>query len=151
LAVDPRAGGTADDLVAIAWEDRRQGTQVFASISGDGGGTFSSPVRASSQNGGVIAGQTSVPRIAASGSGVLTVVYQNQQTNMPPHVFVASSIDSGVTWTYSHAQLDGGNGPAILPQVVGSVVASEPAAVAAWSDFRSGANINGDIYVVVAH
>jgi hypothetical protein len=81
---------------------------------------------------------------------VLTVVYQNQQTNMPPHVFIASSIDLGATWTYSHTQLDGGAGPAILPQVVGAVVATRPAAVAAWTDFRAGSNINGDVYTRVA-
>ncbi len=151
LAVDPRAAGTADDLVAVAWEDRRQGTQVFATVSTNGGTTFSAATRASSNNGGVISGQTSLPRLASAGSGVLAVVYQNQQPNMPPHVFVASSIDSGATWTYTHAQLDGGTGPALLPQVVGSIVASEPAAVAAWTDFRAGANINGDVYTVVAH
>ncbi|TMQ27718.1 MAG: exo-alpha-sialidase, partial [Deltaproteobacteria bacterium] len=92
LAIDPRASGTtADDVVAIAWEDRRQGSQVFASVSSDGGATFAAPARASSETGDPILGGTSVPQIAAAGSGVLAIAYQNQQnqTGARPHIFVA--------------------------------------------------------------
>ena len=99
----------------------------------------------------MITGQTSVPQIASAGNGVLAVVYQNQQTNARPHVFVASSINSGATWTFSQAQLDGGAGSALLPQVIGSIVATKPAAVAAWADFRTAPNINGDIFARVSH
>ena len=150
LAVDPKGAGGDDDLVAVAWEDRRQGTQVFASTSLDGGASFSSPIRASSDNGSVIAGQTSIPVIASAGNGVLAVAYQNQQTNGNVHVFVASSIDSGATWTLTHAQLDEGAGSALAPQIVATLVGGEPAAAVAWSDFRGNA-INGDIFVAVSH
>src|SRR4029079_17734280 len=71
LAVDPRAAGTTDDVIAIAWEDRRQGTQVYASISSDGGATFAAPVRASSEARAPLTGATSAPQIAAAGSGIL--------------------------------------------------------------------------------
>jgi len=156
LAVDPRAAGIPDDVVAIAWEDRRQGTQIFASISSDGGATFSTPLRASSLAGAPITGQTSVPQIAAAGSGVLAVVYQNQPPsttlvpNPPPHVYVATSIDTGASWTFSAFQLDTGVGPAIAPQVIPSVISAKPTAVAYWTDFRTGL-ANGDIYGAVAH
>ena len=137
-------------MVAIAWEDRRQGTQVYASISGDGGATFAAPVRASSETGDPIAGAATVPQIAAAGSGVLAVVYQNQQTGSRLHSFVATSIDTGATWTFTEFRLDGGAGAAILPQIVASQVSGKPAAVAAWTDFRAN-QIDGDIYVAVSH
>jgi Notch 1 len=150
LAIDPKAAGIADDLVAIAWEDRRQGTQVFTSVSSDGGASFAAPVRASSDVNAPVTGQTSVPQIAAAGTGVLAVVYQNQQTTGRPHVFVATSVDTGATWTFSEFRADAGAGSAIVPQVIASQVAGRSAAVAAWTDFRTN-QINGDIYVALSH
>jgi hypothetical protein len=150
IAIDPRAAGTADDVVAIAWEDRRQGTQIFASISSDGGASFSTALRASADSGAPVTGQTSTPQIAALGSGILAVVYQNQPSGGRPHGFIATSIDTGTTWTFSSLRLDAGAGAAIAPQVVASQIASKPAAVAAWTDFRT-TQINGDIYAVAAH
>jgi hypothetical protein len=150
LAIDPKGPGTGDDVVAIAWEDRRQGTQIFTSVSSDGGASFAAAVRASSDANNPVAGQTSVPQIAAAGSGVLTVVHQNQQATGRPHVFLATSLDTGATWTFNELQVDAGAGAAIVPQVVASQVAGKPAAVAAWTDFRTN-QINGDIYVAVSH
>ena len=150
IAVDPLTTGANDDLVAIAWEDRRQGTQVFVSVSATSGATFAAPVRASSTAGAPIAGTTTLPVIAAAGNGVLVVSYQNQLTNQRPHVYTASSIDSGATWTLSQARLDGGAGPAIAPVIVASRPGTSFAAVTAWTDFRTLPNINGDIYAVVS-
>jgi len=152
LAIDPKAAGAADDVVAIAWEDRRQGSQVFASVSSDGGTTFAAPIRASSEAGAPIAGGTTVPQLAAAGSGVLAVVYQNQQTTTSarPHTFVATSIDTGATWTFTEFRIDGGAGAAILPQIIASQVAGKPAAVVAWTDFRAN-QIDGDVYAAVSH
>ena len=153
LAIDPRASGTtADDVVAIAWEDRRQGSQVFASVSSDGGATFAAPARASSETGDPILGGTSVPQIAAAGSGVLAIAYQNQQnqTGARPHIFVATSIDTGATWTYTEFRVDGGTGAAIVPQIIASQVAGKPAAVTVWTDFRAN-QVDGDVYTAVSH
>jgi uncharacterized protein (TIGR03382 family) len=150
IAVDPKSAGGADDLVAIAWEDRRAGTQVYTSTSLDGGATFAAPVRASNASGAPITGTTSAPQIASAGGGVLVVVYQNKQGQNPSHVYTASSIDSGATWTYTHKLLDLGAGSAITPQVVASTVATKPAAVAGWADFRAN-GVNGDTYVALAH
>jgi hypothetical protein len=151
LAIDPKADVTTD-VVAIAWEDRRQGTQVFTSVSSDGGATFATPVRASSNATAPIVGQTSAPQIAAAGGGVLAVAYQNQLTSGVPHVFIATSIDTGVTWTYSALRIDGGLGSALAPQIIAAKtpVPSKPAAVTAWADFRSD-QVQGDIYVAVSH
>jgi Neuraminidase (sialidase) len=152
LAVDPKTAGNADDVVAIAWEDRRQGSQVFASVSTDGGTTFAAPTRASSEIGDPIAGGTSVPQIAAAGSGILAVAYQNvqNQSGSRAHVFLATSIDTGATWTYTEFRVDGGAGEAILPQIIPSQVSGKPAAVTAWTDFRAN-QVNGDVYSAVSH
>lgn len=88
--------------------------------------------------------------IAAAGNGVLVVAYQNQLTNQKSHVFVASSIDNGGTWTYSHARLDTGTGDALTPQIVATVVSAKPAAVMAWTDFRTNGT-SGDIYAAGSH
>ncbi|HEY6178194.1 MAG TPA: sialidase family protein, partial [Kofleriaceae bacterium] len=153
LAIDPRTAGTAaDDVVAIAWEDRRQGSQVFASVSSDGGTTFAAPTRASSETGDAITCGTTVPQLAAAGGGVLAVAYQNQQTQSSarPHVFLATSIDTGATWTFTEFRVDGGAGAAIAPQIVASQVAGKPAAVTAWTDFRAN-QVDGDVYTAVSH
>jgi hypothetical protein len=92
-----------------------------------------------------------MPMIAAAGSGVLAVTYQNQLTNDRVHVFVASSIDSGATWTYTHARLDGGSGSAVQPVIVAATVGTEPGTVIAWTDFRTAPGVNGDIYAAVNH
>ena len=151
LAVDPRTAVATDDVVAIAWEDRRQGTQVFASVSTDGGTTFPTPVRASNNAGGVITGATSLPVLATAGSGVLAVAYQNQLTNARIHVFLATSIDNGATWSYTHALLDTGVGSAILPAITATTVGADPGAVIGWTDFRAGTGVNGDIFTAVSH
>jgi len=151
LAVDPRAAGTADDLVALAWEDRRQGSQVFASVSSNGGATFATPTRASSETGAAIAGGTTIPQLAASG-GMLTVAYQNQGTasTARPHIFVATSIDTGATWQFTEFHPDTGVGPALTPQIIPAVQSGKPAAVTGWTDFRAN-QTNGDIYIAVSH
>jgi hypothetical protein len=152
LAIDPRAAGTGDDVVAIAWEDRRQGSQVFASISSDGGTSFATPTRASSEVGDAIAGATSVPQLTAAGSGILAVAYQNQQSQAGAraHIFLATSIDTGATWTYTELRVDGGAGAAILPQIIASQVGGKPAAVTVWTDFRAN-QVDGDVYAAVSH
>jgi hypothetical protein len=100
--------------------------------------------------GGAIAGATRVPRLAAPGSGILAVAYQNQQTGARAHVFLATSNDTGATWTYTEFHVDGGAGEAILPQIVASQLAGKPAAVTAWADFRAN-QTDGDVYVAVSH
>ena len=91
---------------------------------------------------------------------MLAVSYQNAvtvgNTPAPSHVYLATSIDSGLTWTYTHTKLDGGGGAAKVPQTVGSIIATRPSAVTAWYDFRpippaTTQTINGDIYAAVAH
>ncbi|HEU4610739.1 MAG TPA: sialidase family protein, partial [Kofleriaceae bacterium] len=149
IAVDPVGAGGNDDVVAIAWEDRRQGTQVYASVSSNGGSSFSSAIRASNDAGQPIAGATSAPVIAAAGDGLLVVAYQNQLTNAKPHVFTASSIDGGATWTYTHAPLDQGTGAAISPAIVAAVAGTEPGAVSAWTDFRENGSY-GDVYTALS-
>ncbi len=140
---------TATNLVTIAWEDRRQGTQVFTRTSTNNGAAFGTAVRATSTNSGPVAGTTSLPVVAAAGSGVIVVAYQNQLTNQRPHVFTASSIDSGATWTVNVTQLDGGVGPALAPVITASRPGADFAATVGWTDFRTAPNINGDIYVRV--
>jgi hypothetical protein len=151
ISVDPRAAGTADDLVAIAWEDRRQGAQIFTATSLNGGGAFTiGPLRASSEAGAVATGQASVPVIVAAGSNVLAVAYQVQQTNQNVHVFVATSIDNGATWTLDHQRLDTGTGNALLPAITAATVGTEPGAVIGWADFRNN-QVNGDVFIAVTH
>ena len=82
---------------------------------------------------------------------VLAVAYQNQLTNARIHVYLATSIDNGVTWSYTHSRLDTGIGSAILPAITATTVGVEPGAVIGWTDFRAGTGVNGDIFTVVSH
>ncbi len=151
MALDPKTGAANDDLVAIAWQDEREGTQIFTTVSANSGVTFSAPVRASSINGNEVTGVTTVPQIVAAGSGVLAVTYQNQLDNATSHIFMTTSIDSGATWTFTQEQLDGGAGSAITPQITVASVANKPGGLAAWTDFRTAPHVNGDIFAALGH
>lgn len=150
LAVDPRTAVATDDVVALVWEDRREGTQAYASVSSNGGSTFAGAKRVSSVNGEPATGETSLPQIALAGSGTMVVAYQNRLTAGASRVYVASSIDNGVSWTNSHALADTGGGQALAPRVVPIVLAGKRGGLTVWSDFRSGTKVNGDIYTVTA-
>ncbi len=151
MALDPKAADIADDVVAIVWEDRREGSQIYSSVSTNGGTSFGLPTRASSEAGDPATGQSRFPQIAAAGSGVLVAAYENQFPGAPrSHVFVATSIDRGLTWTYTHSRLDAGVGSAAAPTVIGTTIASKPAGVSVWTDFRTN-QINGDIFAAVSH
>jgi hypothetical protein len=55
-------------------------------------------------------------------SGVLTIAYENKLDNdSPTHVFMATSIDNGATWTCTTGQLDMGVGSALLPVITPAV------------------------------
>jgi uncharacterized protein (TIGR03382 family) len=154
IAVDPRTAGVADDVVAIAWEDRREGTQAYTKFSLNGATSFNAVVRASNLAGDAQPGETTVPQIAAQGSGRFTVVYQNKLTDTAKsHVFATGSIDNGATWTYTAEQADTGTGAAEAPAVCATQVlvgtVTKLAAMVAWTDFRGNVT-NGDIYIAVA-
>lgn len=145
MDVDAASAGGDDDIVAIAWEDRRQGTQAFASVSTDGGATFFGAQRASSDMDEPVNGVTRRPSVALGGNGVVVVAYEHDLGTGIEHVFAASSIDNGSTWTLTHAQMDTGSGQSLLPVVVratGGTITN--GAIVSWVDFRSGSGINGD-------
>lgn len=148
IAVDPRVAGPADDRIYVAYEDRRQGTQVFVAVSSNGGATFAQAIRASSQNGNPIPGVTRNPRIAYVGSGAAVVAYTNDQGTGIERVFASSSIDGGLSWKLSHDRVNQGTGKALQPLVVpASGSGLTFGAVIGWVDFRADTGINGDPYV----
>src|SRR5204863_7169680 len=51
IDVDPNAASNADDRVFVAWQDGREGSQVYMARSVNSGGTFSAAVRASNTAG----------------------------------------------------------------------------------------------------
>lgn len=149
LAIDAGGAGTADDRVFVAWEDRREGTQIYTAVSTNGGGSFGAAVRASNSGGGPIAGVTRRPVIAFAGGEVLIVAYNNDLDlgTGTEHVFASASIDGGATWQLTHTRMDTGSGKALNPAIArstGSGLAN--AAAVGWTDHRSGTGINGDPY-----
>ncbi len=149
MAVDSQAAGGSDDRIFLAWEDRRQGTQIYASTSTNGGTSFSAAVRASNDGGNTITGVTRRPTITFAGGDVAIIAYNNDLGlgTTTEHVFTTSTIDAGTTWSYTHQRIDGGAGKALSPVVTrssGSGLVN--AGVTAWTDFRSGTGINGDTY-----
>ncbi len=139
LAVD-----AAGDRVFVAWEDRREGTQIYASASGDGGATFGAAIRASSLGGEPVSGTIREPALVYAGGDTLVVAYVVRAGGVD-RVFATSSVDAGATWQLSHAGLDLGPGPALEPAiaaVTGGGLAV--AAIVVWTDFRTAPGINGD-------
>jgi hypothetical protein len=148
IDVDPAGAGAGDDRVFIAWEDRREGTQIFASSSFDGGANFDTPGRASSDAGDPISGVTRGPRLLYAGGDVLVVAYMNDDPGTADHVYVASSIDAGATWTFSQEVLDTGIGNALNPVITRATATGiANGACIGWNDFRSATGINGDPYI----
>jgi|GEM_PF-422305 len=145
IAIDARTAAAGDDQVYLAWEDRRQGTQVFVARSTDAGATFGAAVRASSSGGDAIAGVTLRPRIAVVGTNALAVTYQNDMGTEIDHVFATTSSDGGASWDFEHTRLDTGIGRALTPRVVrASGSGLSVGAFIGWLDFRAGTQVNGD-------
>ena len=148
LALDPRTAVATDDVVALVWEDRREGAQIYGAVSLTSGSGFAAAKRVSSVNGEPATGASSVPFIAHVGSGTMVVAYQNRLTAASSRVYVASSIDNGTSWSYNHALADTGGGQALAPRCVPVVQGGKRGGLASWSDFRAGTKINGDIYTM---
>ena len=91
-----------------------------------------------------------MPSIAAVGSGIFVVSWQDQQTGANAHVFTASSIDSGASWTVTQTQLDTGTGAAVGPKVTPALQSGKPTGVTAWTDFRTN-HTKGDIFASASH
>ena len=105
MSVDPKtAGSQVDDIVALAWEDRREGTQVFSSISTNGAATLRAcdprdAMRKNSQPAARSPASSVCRRSPPRAASVWVVSWQNQAaTGAVEHVFVASSIDDGTSW-----------------------------------------------------
>tara|TARA_R110002073_G_scaffold336295_1_gene531838 strand:- start:36983 stop:42601 length:5619 start_codon:yes stop_codon:yes gene_type:complete len=148
MAVDAAGAGTADDRVFLAWEDRREGTQVFATSSADGGQTFDAAQRASSNAGAPLSGVTRGAKLVYAGGDILVISYMNAGADGVEHAFAASSIDAGASWDFTHEALDTGAGAALNPVITNSDDAAiSTGACIGWVDFRAGTGINGDPYV----
>lgn len=148
MAVDPAGTGNSDDRIFLAWEDRREGTQVYTAVSTDAGASFGTPTRASSSSNNAISGVTRDPKIAYAGNNAVVVAYTNDEGTGTESVFAASSIDGGTSWQVNHDAIDLGAGKSLQPSVVpvtGNGIAH--GGLIGWLDFRAGTNINGDPYI----
>ena len=146
LAVAPGAGAGGADRVAVAWEDRREGTQAFVAMSNNSGSSFAAAVRASRDGNGPVAGQTLTPLVAFANGGQLVVAYINDRGGRF-HAYTASSVDAGVTWVVTDVRLDTGTGNALTPVVAQASTSALPSAIAVgWIDFRTN-GVRGDPFV----
>jgi hypothetical protein len=147
MAIDPNTAASTDDRIFVAWEDRREGTQIYAATSQSSGAAFAAATRVSSDAGAPINGITRRPAIAYVGGDSVAVAYTNDPGTGVERVFVASSVDVGTTWQLTHDRMDTGSGEATLPVIArASGGGFSIAAIVSWIDFRSGSGINGDPY-----
>jgi Notch 1 len=147
IAVDAKTASTTDDAIYVAWEDSRDGSQVYASRSLDSGATFGAPIRASSDAGAAVGGTTDEVQIAFLGSSTVAISYQNDAgAGGNPHVYVAASIDEGATWQVDDPVIDAGAGPATAPRIAPARGTLTVGATVIWNDFRTAPGINGDIF-----
>src|SRR5262249_25287597 len=111
IDVDPQTAGSAtDDVIYVAWEDNREGSQIYAARSTDAGATFGAAVRASNQAGAAVTGITQDPNVVFVGASSVVVSYQNNAGGGIAHMYAAASIDTGATWQVSDPRLDTGVG-----------------------------------------
>ena len=149
IDVDAQTAANNDDRVFVAWEDHREGAQVYMARSLNSGTLFSAAVRASNTAGSAVTGTVTVPKLVFAGSNVLVVAYQKTVAGVA-HVFASSSIDAGVTWLFTDPRIDTGAGPATGPVIApfNALVAPTLGGVIAWDDFRTAPGINGDPFRV---
>jgi Notch-like protein len=148
MAVFDDGAGAGNDRVAVAWEDRRAGVQAFVAVSNNGGTSFGTPLRASSQNGDAVPGQTLTPKIEFATASTLVAAYVNDRDAGAFHVYATSSVDAGASWSVNDDELDQGAGDALGPVVaraVGGTFTSSAVAVG-WVDFRTN-GVRGDPYL----
>jgi Notch-like protein len=149
IDVDPATSASnSDDLVYLAWEDRREGAQIYAARSTDAGASFGAAVRASNQGGSTVPGVSTSPRLAFVGGNTVVIAYANTATSGARHIRAAASIDDAVTWQVSDVVVDGGNGPTVSPVLTRFADTAAPTlgAVVVWIDNRTGTGVNGDPY-----
>jgi hypothetical protein len=133
----------AERRVYITWQDTRQGTEIFAARSTNGGQTFEAVKRVSSVA-NPVPGVSRENRIAADASNRVVIVYTSTRSGLRD-IFLGYSIDGGVLWQPTDIRLDqgaAGSGTSVSP-VVGLL--ANGTAAAAWVDFRTNGT-DGDIY-----
>ena len=143
IEIDPMTASATDDRVFLAWEDTREGSQIYFARSVDAGATFSAARRASSSGDLALTGVSRDPALAFVGGNTLVIGYTNDRAGVS-HAYAAASIDAGATWQLTDPQLDTGIGQSVTP----SVVRALNGGLIAWIDFRSTTRINGDPYLV---
>ena len=144
IDVDPVSAASAtDDRVFLAWEDTREGSQIYYARSTNAGAVFAAPRRASSSADLAVTGVTRDPALAFVGGDTVLIGYTNDRLGVA-HAYAAASIDVGTTWQVTDPRLDIGVGQAVTPAVVRALNGG----LVAWIDFRTGARINGDAYIV---
>lgn len=144
IAIDARTSAPTDDVVAVAWEDRREGTQAFVNVSTNGGASFAGARRASHQDGEPVIGIIRDVEVTHAGNSRIGIAYLHQPAGQQPHLRAATSLDDGATWDYTHILLDGGTGPALGGRLAPIHVAPLHGFIAVWNDFRTAPSINGD-------
>lgn len=97
--------------VIVAWEDRRNlVNDIYVAASGNGGGSFSSPVRVDSGSGNSFS-----PQIAA-GDGHAYVLWHDQEGVNPLEVYSAYSTNGGTSFSAAVKISEGAEGDSVLPQ-----------------------------------
>jgi hypothetical protein len=130
--------------VYITWQDTRQGTEIFASRSTNGGLTFEAVRRVSSVS-NPTPGVSREQRLAADAQNRVVVVYTSTRGGLRD-IFLGYSIDGGQFWQPADIRLDqgtAGSGTSVSPVIT---LLASGATVTGWLDFRTG-GVNGDIFV----
>ena len=130
--------------VYITWQDTRQGTEIFASRSTNGGLAFEAVKRVSSVS-NPPPGVSREQRLAADAQNRVVVVYTSTRGGLRD-IFLGYSIDGGQFWQPADIRLDqgtAGSGTSVSPVIT---LLASGATVTGWLDFRTG-GVNGDIYV----
>jgi hypothetical protein len=132
-----------ENRVYVSWIDDRDGLEVFVARSTNGGGSFGAPARASSVTNPTpgISGQH---RILADASGRIAISFTSTRSGSED-VFVAFSLDAGVTWQPTDVRADGGGagtGASVDPVIA---LRSTGGVHVTWIDYRTN-GFRGDVY-----
>jgi hypothetical protein len=156
MAIDDH-GGETDGTILLAWPDHRTGqADILATISTDGGDTWSTPVTVNNQRGDKDNDQF-FPAAAIGNDGSLQVMFYDRRDdpeNDLLSVYFARSIDGGLTYQnipMSEVSFDGENtrGPFIGDYL--GLSAGPGWTIGVWCDSREGTSesVRSDIWTGV--
>jgi hypothetical protein len=140
MSISPRIASAADEIHVI-WSDAVNGAyDIYVASSTNRGSSFGAPLRIDGGNPG--AAFSAFPVLVTDGAGTVVAAWEDSRAELND-IYVASSQDSGKTWTEDF-RVDGGDEPGSADSFAPRLALGDGVAYVVWHDER---NSERDIFM----